>query len=38
MMTFMWWANTQAPKEMRDLGRAMPTGVAKSAFKGKKVV
>ncbi|MCX4591804.1 tryptophan 7-halogenase [Streptomyces sp. NBC_01549] len=38
MMKFMWWANTQAPQEMRALGRAMLSGMVKSAVKGKKVV
>jgi FADH2 O2-dependent halogenase len=37
MMKFMFWASTQAPPEMRDLGRAMISGVVRSAFKGKKV-
>lgn len=36
MMKFMWWANTQAPGEMRELGRAMLTGVVKSGLRGKK--
>ncbi|MFI7277203.1 NAD(P)/FAD-dependent oxidoreductase [Streptomyces sp. NPDC049879] len=37
MVRFMWWANTRAPAEMRDLGRAMVTGVVKSALRGRKV-
>ncbi|MHA6758321.1 NAD(P)/FAD-dependent oxidoreductase [Streptacidiphilus sp. PAMC 29251] len=36
MMKFLWWANTQAPPEMRDLGRALLTGMAKSAVRGQK--
>ena len=36
MMKFMWWANTQAPPEMKELGRAMVSGVVKSALKGRK--
>lgn len=36
MIKFMWWANTQAPPEMRELGRAMLAGVAKSGLRGKK--
>jgi FADH2 O2-dependent halogenase len=37
MLRFMWWANTQAPTEIRDLGRAMVSGVVKSALRGRKV-
>ncbi|WP_371663121.1 NAD(P)/FAD-dependent oxidoreductase [Streptomyces sp. NBC_00280] len=37
MMKFMWWANTQAPPEMRELGRAMLTGMVKAGVKGRKV-
>jgi FADH2 O2-dependent halogenase len=36
MMKFMWWANTQAPDEMKELGQAMVKGVVKSAFRGRK--
>ena len=36
MMKFMWWANTQAPPEMKELGRAMLTGMVKSGLRGKK--
>lgn len=36
MVKFMWWANTQAPPEMRELGRAMLTGVVKSGVRGRK--
>nr|BFE73913.1 hypothetical protein GCM10020092_072140 [Actinoplanes digitatis] len=36
MMKFMWWANTQAPAEIRDLGRAMVSGVVKSGVRGRK--
>jgi FADH2 O2-dependent halogenase len=36
MMKFLAWANLQAPPEMRDLGRALLSGIAKSALRGKK--
>jgi FADH2 O2-dependent halogenase len=36
MISFMWWANTQAPPEIKELGRAMLTGIFKSALRGKK--
>lgn len=36
MLKFMWWANTQAPPEMKELGRAMLAGVVKSGVRGKK--
>nr|WSX75113.1 NAD(P)/FAD-dependent oxidoreductase [Streptomyces sp. NBC_00899] len=37
MIKFMWWCNTQAPPEMRALGRAMLSGVVKSSLRGKKL-
>jgi FADH2 O2-dependent halogenase len=37
MIKFMWWASTNGPKEMRDLGRSMLKGVVKSAARGRKV-
>ncbi|HSV65535.1 MAG TPA: tryptophan 7-halogenase [Mycobacteriales bacterium] len=37
MLKFLWWTNTQAPPEMRELGRALLTGMVKSGLKGKKV-
>lgn len=36
MMKFMWWANTKAPGEMKELGQAMVKGVVKSAVRGRK--
>jgi len=38
MIKFMYWANTKAPPEMRELGRALLTGVAKAGIRGKKVL
>jgi FADH2 O2-dependent halogenase len=37
MIKFLWWCNTQAPPEMRDLGRAMVAGMVKQGARGKKV-
>jgi tetracycline 7-halogenase / FADH2 O2-dependent halogenase len=37
MVKFLFWINTQAPPELRTLGRALLTGMVKSGFKGKKV-
>lgn len=37
MMKFMWWASTQGPKEMRDLGRSMLKGVVRQGIRGRKV-
>ncbi|MDH6132649.1 FADH2 O2-dependent halogenase [Kitasatospora sp. MAA4] len=36
MMKFMYWANVQAPPEMRPIGRALLSGIVKSGAKGKK--
>lgn len=36
MMKFLAWANLQGPPEMRDLGRALLSGIYKSAIQGKK--
>ena len=36
MMNFLWWANTQAPPEIKELGRAMLSGMVKSGVRGKK--
>jgi tetracycline 7-halogenase / FADH2 O2-dependent halogenase len=36
MMKFLAWANLQGPPEMRDLGRALLTGMGKSALRGRK--
>jgi FADH2 O2-dependent halogenase len=37
MVKFLWWANTQAPPEIRELGRAMAGGVVRAGLKGQKV-
>jgi len=36
MLKFMWWANTTAPPEMKELGRAMLSSVVRSGARGKK--
>ncbi|MGX6602136.1 NAD(P)/FAD-dependent oxidoreductase [Micromonosporaceae bacterium Da 78-11] len=36
MLKFMWWANTKAPAEIRDLGRAMVGGVVRAGVRGRK--
>ncbi|MFE1291390.1 NAD(P)/FAD-dependent oxidoreductase [Streptomyces sp. NPDC058751] len=36
MIKFLWWCNTQAPSEMKELGRAMVSGIVKSGLRGKK--
>jgi FADH2 O2-dependent halogenase len=38
MAKFMFWANTSAPPEMRELGRAMVTGLVKAGVRGKKLL
>lgn len=38
MARFMYWANRKAPKEMRELGRALLTGVVRAGVRGKKVL
>lgn len=37
MIKFMWWATTQGPTEMRELGRAMISGVVRQGVRGRKV-
>jgi tetracycline 7-halogenase / FADH2 O2-dependent halogenase len=37
MMNFMYWANVQAPAEIKVLGRSMLSAMFKSALKGRKV-
>jgi FADH2 O2-dependent halogenase len=37
MLKFLFWVNTQAPPELRELGRALLTGMVKSGLRGKKV-
>jgi hypothetical protein len=36
MLNFMWWANTRAPDDIKQLGRALLTGMFKSALRGRK--
>jgi FADH2 O2-dependent halogenase len=36
MARFMLWANTQAPPQLRPLGRALVTGAVKAGLRGKK--
>lgn len=38
MAKFMWWANTEAPPELKRLGRALAKGVVTSGMRGKKVL
>lgn len=38
MAKFMYWATRKAPPEMRELGRATLTGVARAGIRGKKVL
>ncbi|MBC6456925.1 NAD(P)/FAD-dependent oxidoreductase [Actinomadura sp. HBU206391] len=38
MAKFMYWATRHAPPEMRELGRAMLTGVVKAGLRGKKAL
>jgi FADH2 O2-dependent halogenase len=38
MVKFMYWASMKSPPEMRELGRALVSGVFRSAIRGKKVV
>ncbi len=37
MMRFMWWCLTEAPEEMRTLGRSMISGVVRQGLRGRKV-
>ncbi|MDG4859722.1 FAD-dependent oxidoreductase, partial [Streptomyces sp. T-3] len=38
MGKFMLWATTQSPPEMRTLGRALVSGIFRSALRGKKLL
>ncbi|WP_225851225.1 NAD(P)/FAD-dependent oxidoreductase [Streptomyces sp. HPF1205] len=37
MIKFLWWCSTQAPGEMRDLGRSFVSGTVRQALRGKKL-
>jgi FADH2 O2-dependent halogenase len=36
MINFVWWANMQAPEDIKQLGRALLTGMFRSGLRGKK--